>query len=199
MTRFISSHSLEIHPFRVQGVGMQTAEGEMTMGQLLEQFPWARRALFQKFHIGGCASCGFSESESLSEVCERTGGVAPSEVLAAVRESHAEDEATMVSPVEAKRRIEQESCPALDIRTMEEFEAVHIPGSRHFDQEMMAEIMASWPKDRAFLIVDHTGDRSLDAASYFAGHGFSEVRCVRGGIDAFSAEADSSLPRYTLE
>ena len=87
----------------------------------------------------------------------------------------------------------------LDIRTKEEFDAVHIPHSRHFDQTLMQEIMGTWDKDRHLVIVDHTGARSLDAAAYFAGHGFMNIKCLKGGIDSYSQQADPSLPRYTLE
>jgi rhodanese-related sulfurtransferase len=180
----------------VDGDRMQTP-AEMTMGELLARYPWAQRALFQKFHIGGCASCGFSDSESLADVCARSGDATPEKVLQAVHEAHEQDEAMMISPEDYQKS--RADFTALDIRTSEEFEAVKIPGSRHFDQTLMSEIMASWPKDRGILIVDHTGGRSLDAAAYFAGHGFSNVRCLRGGIDAYSESVDPSLPRYTLE
>ncbi|GAB4166360.1 MAG: hypothetical protein Fur0032_03700 [Terrimicrobiaceae bacterium] len=170
---------------------------ELTMGELLAEYPWARRALFQRFHIGGCASCGFSDSETLAEVCSRNGEVSPEELLVAVREAHAADEALMLDPLAL--RASAESYHLVDIRTREEFDAVHIPDSLHFDQELMNEIMTSWPKDRPIVIVDHDGHRSLDAAAYFLGHGFSNVRCLRGGIDAYSLHADPTLPRYTLE
>ncbi|MDQ6764532.1 MAG: hypothetical protein M3Z22_00285 [Verrucomicrobiota bacterium] len=39
----------------------------------------------------------------------------------------------------------------------------------------------------------------MDAAAYFQGHGFTQVKSLRGGIDAYGAEADDSLPRYSLE
>ena len=29
------------------------------MRDVLEKFPGAQRALFRKYHIGGCSSCGF--------------------------------------------------------------------------------------------------------------------------------------------
>lgn len=135
---------------------------DVTMGELLEQYPWARRALFSKFHIGGCASCGFADEESLSEVCGRNGGLSPDEVLEAVREAHAADEAMMQEPGDFG------SAQLVDIRTSEEFEAVHIPGSLHFSQDLMNEIMNSWPRDKHIVIVDHTGNRSLDAAAYLA-------------------------------
>lgn len=175
----------------------QMSAADITMGQLLADFPWARRALFQRFHIGGCASCGFSEDETLAEVCGRNGEVTPDEVLDAVKEAHHADEALMLDPVAARDSHDDYSW--IDIRTREEFDAVHVPGSRHFSQELMNEIMTSWAKDTRILIVDHHGDRSLDAAAYFTGHGFSEVRCLRGGIDAYSRDADPGIPRYAIE
>jgi rhodanese-related sulfurtransferase len=175
---------------------MQTTEN-LTMGELLVQYPWAKRALFQRFHIGGCASCGFGDDETLAEVCARNGGVTPEEVLEAVRMAHEQDEAMMVDPLTLK---EQSGKFALvDIRTKEEFQAVRIPESVHFSQTLMSEIMSSWPKDRQIVMIDHRGERSLDAASYLVGHGFCSVRCLRGGIDAYSDLADPSLPRYSLE
>jgi rhodanese-related sulfurtransferase len=39
----------------------------------------------------------------------------------------------------------------------------------------------------------------LDAAAYFAGHGFTNVNGLQGGIDAYADQADPSLPRYTTE
>ena len=63
----------------------------------------------------------------------------------------------------------------------------------------MQETLSTWPKDRRLLLLDHNGSRSLDAAAYFSGHGFPNVKCLRGGIDAWSVEIDPSLPRYTLE
>ena len=169
---------------------------ELTMRDLLAEYPWARRALFQKYHIGGCASCGFSDEEPLSEVCERS-GVSPEEVLLGVRQAHEQDEAMMMDPADALAGAG--SWTIVDIRTKDEFDAVRIPGSLHFDQTLSTEVMTTWDKDRPVLIVDHTGTRALDAAAYFAGHGFSNVRCLRGGIDAYSRDADPSLPRYALE
>jgi len=59
--------------------------------------------------------------------------------------------------------------------------------------------MGNWPKESLLAIYDHKGDRALDAAAYFQGHGFENVKVLRGGIDAWSQEVDSKLPRYHLE
>lgn len=176
-----------------------TVTEEISMADLLREFPGAQRALFRHYHIGGCASCGFRPDETLAGVCARNGGLNPAEVLERIREAHEQDEAMCLPPSEAKSRLDRDEILLLDIRTREEFDAVHIPGSRHFDQVLMQEILSQWPKERAFVLVDHTGSRALDAAAYFVGHGFSEVKCLKGGIDAWSQEVDPSLPRYTLE
>jgi rhodanese-related sulfurtransferase len=49
------------------------------------------------------------------------------------------------------------------------------------------------------VFYDHSGSSSLDAAAYFAGHGFGNARYLRGGIDAWSVEVDPKVPRYKLE
>ena len=55
-----------------------------------------------------------------------------------------------------------------------------------------------WPKHTPIVFCCHLGQRSLDAASYFAGHGFTEVRSMTGGLDAWSTEVDPSVPRYDV-
>ena len=79
------------------------------------------------------------------------------------------------------------------------FDAVHIEGAIFFTQELMQEILGKWDRRALLAIIDHQGARSMDAAAYFAGHGFENVRAVRGGLDAWSQEVDPNLPRYELE
>jgi rhodanese-related sulfurtransferase len=104
-----------------------------------------------------------------------------------------------ISPEELNyRRQSGEDLPLIDVRSREEWDAVHIEGGLFFNQELMQEIMTSWPKGREFVFVCHHGERSLDAAAYFAGHGFENVRSLSGGIDAWSVQVDPELPRYEL-
>lgn len=42
----------------------------------------------------------------------------------------------------------------------------------------------------------HHGGRSQRVASYLASQGFTHVANIAGGINAWSAERDSSIPRY---
>jgi rhodanese-related sulfurtransferase len=172
----------------------------ITMRELLVQFPGAQRALFRKYHIGGCSSCGFSQDETLSGVCSRNESLNVDEVVEHIIASHEADVAMQIEPRELADRIASgERLYLLDVRTREEWETVKLAGSHLFTQELMQEILGKESKDDLFVIYDHNGTRSMDAAAYFQGHGFANVKSLRGGIDAWSAEVDSTLPRYHLE
>jgi rhodanese-related sulfurtransferase len=172
----------------------------ITMRDLLEQFPGAQRAMFRKYHIGGCSSCGFSPDETLAGVCARNENLSVDEVAEHVIASHEADLAMQIEPRELSDRITAgEKVYLLDVRTREEWEAVKLPGSHIFTQELMQNILGNESKTDLFVVYDHKGARSMDAAAFFQGHGFENVKSLRGGIDAWSAEVDPNLPRYHLE
>jgi rhodanese-related sulfurtransferase len=178
----------------------ETIHPETTMGTVLELFPGSQRALFRRYHIGGCSSCGFESTETIEQVCRRNGNLNVDEVIAHIRASHEQDARMLISPSDLAQLIEREpTIKLLDVRSRQEFEAAHIPGAVLLSQPIMREMMSQWPRHQAIVILDHQGKHSLDAAAYFVGHGFENVRCLRGGIDAWSLEVDSKLPRYRLE
>jgi rhodanese-related sulfurtransferase len=170
------------------------------MKELLVQFPGAQRALFRKYHIGGCASCGFSPEETLAGVCARNENLDVDEVIEHITASHEADRRMQIEPEELAARIAAgEPVYLLDVRTREEFEAVKLPGAHLFTQELMQEIQGNGSRTNLFVVYDHTGARSMDAAAYFQGHGFENVKSLRGGIDAWSAEVDPKVSRYHVE
>ncbi len=169
------------------------------MQEVLQIFPGAQRALFRKYHIGGCNSCGFRPDETLAGVCERNGDLPVGEVLEKIQQSHDEDALILLEPADlAKRLANDENIRLVDIRSREEFEAVHIKDAVLLTQPLMQEILGSWDNDQRFVIIDHQGQKGLDAAAYYLGHGMPNVHALRGGIDAWSLEVDSSIRRYTL-
>ena len=171
-----------------------------TMKEVLEEFPGAQRALFRKYHIGGCSSCGFQPEEKLAELCARNGNLAVDEVIGHIRTSHEADLKMQIAPSElADWKKREPALKIVDIRTREEHEAARIDGTVLFSQELMQEMLGRWKREQPLVIVDHHGKKSMDAAAYFAGHGFQNVRALRGGIDAWSREVDPKVPRYALE
>src|SRR4051812_47149239 len=69
-----------------------------TMTDVLAAFPGAQRALFRKYHIGGCSSCGFQPSETLAQICARNGNLNVDEVLDHIERSHEADLQILVDP-----------------------------------------------------------------------------------------------------
>lgn len=176
----------------------ETIDPNLTMRELLQRLPGAQRALFRQYHIGGCSSCGFRPDETLAEVCARNEGLPVDEVIEHLLTSHEADQQVQVTPLEAAELTKTGQARLVDIRTREEFDAVHIEGSTFFSQELMHEL-GGWDRGTLIIFVDHQGTRSMDACAYFTGHGLENVRALRGGIDAWSCEVDPELPRYELE
>ena len=169
------------------------------MSAVLEHFPGAQRALFRRYHIGGCSSCGFQPAETLAEVCARNGNLDAAEVLAHIQSSHAQDAKILISPKELAELVQRDkSVKLVDVRSREEFEAVKIAGSVLLSQDVMQQIMGSGSNAAPIVVIDHAGKNGLDAAAYFMGHGLQNVRCLRGGIDAWAQEVDATMRRYKL-
>lgn len=177
-----------------------TIDPGISMSELLQRFPGAQRALFRSYHIGGCSSCGFRPDETLAQVCERNGDLPVEEVTETILASHEAEQKMQISPQDLSSRLQEANPPViLDVRGREEWDAVHVEGSQFLTQELMQEMMTAWPKDREIVFLCHHGVRSMDATSYFAGHGFSNVKSLSGGIDEWSVQVDPSLPRYHVE
>src|ERR1051325_3693180 len=172
---------------------------QSTMSQVLEAYPGAQRALFRRYHIGGCSSCAFRPDETLAHLCERNGELNVEEVLEHIRSSHEQDAKIFIAAKELDEwRKTDPTVRLVDVRSREEFEAVHIEGSVLLSQDVMRQVMADGTNTRPLVIVDHQGKTALDAAAYFLGHGLQNVRCLRGGIDAWSQEVETEMRRYRL-
>ena len=173
-----------------------TIDPNITMRELLLQFPGAQRALFREYHIGGCSSCGFAPEETLAGVCLRNENLNVDEAIEHIIASDAAERAMQIEPRELADRLKRgEKIQLVDVRTREEFEAVKIDNARLFAQDLMPQLS----QKNLVVIYDHQGARSMDAAAYFQGHGFENVKSLRGGIDAWSVEVDPKVSRYHLE
>ena len=175
-----------------------TITGDSTMGEVLEAYPSAQRALFRRYHIGGCNSCGYEFDDRLEEVARSHDNLDLEEVIAFLEDAEQTDRRAQVSPREVAASLASGKSPRLlDVRTPAEWELARIEGATLMT-EAMAEIVMRWPRDTPIVFYCHVGQRSHDAASYFAGHGFTEARSMTGGIDAWSVDVDSSVARYEL-
>jgi rhodanese-related sulfurtransferase len=165
------------------------------MGVILEVLPGARRAIFARYHLGGCQSCAFSNEETLAELCARS-EIPAAELLEHLLASHVHDSAMLIEPKVVKERFDE--MRLIDLRTREEHDAVVIAGSEFFSQELQQQIFAGDPNAK-IVLYDHLGKSVLDQVAWFRGHGLNETYGLRGGIDAWSLEVDHSVQRYRIE
>jgi monothiol glutaredoxin len=83
----------------------------------------------------------------------------------------------------------------VDVRSPGERQLACINGSHLLDEEHYRRLIA---KDRSTPLIFqcHHGIRSQAAAEHFLELGFTNLRNLRGGIEAWSREIDPTVPRY---
>ena len=151
-------------------------------------------------HIQAGGSCGFSPDETLAQVCARNGLIWTwPKCWRTSGPATSRNAKVLISPVELAGLLQRDkSVKLVDVRSREEFEAVNIAGSVLLSQDVMRELMASGSNTNPIVVIDHAGKNGLDAAAYFMGHGLQNVRCLRGGIDAWAQEVEPKMRRYKL-
>ena len=167
------------------------------MRDVLEAYPGAQRALMRRYHIGGCSSCGFAPDDHLGDVLAKRSVLNIAEVIEHIKTSHEQEERIQMSPQELAEALKSPTPPRLiDVRESDEQAIAKIAGALPAMDERVQEMMTRWPKDTPIVLHCHHGVRSLDAASHLIGHGFTNVRSLRGGIDAWAEQIEPSMPRY---
>lgn len=177
---------------------MPTAEitEKNTMQEILDAYPAAKPALFQRYHIGGCSSCGFSPTDTLEQVLSSHGALDFGEAIKLIQASQAAADNLQIGPKELAELLEQKNIKLIDMRAPEERQLAHIEGDLFATQELAGEIMEKWLKDTPVVLYCHKGERSLQAATQLSSQGFTSVKSLKGGIDAWSEQIDPLLPRY---
>jgi rhodanese-related sulfurtransferase len=88
-----------------------------------------------------------------------------------------------VSPPDAKKLIDSGS-QVVDVRTDVEFEAGHIPGSRHIPVADLQRESSGLAKEQPLVIYCRSGNRSAPAAEAFAASGW-DAHSIEGGLLAW--------------
>lgn len=101
-----------------------------------------------------------------------------------------------IGPGQLKEKLDAGAIAALfDVRPPAERERASIEGARPLDDDAVTYI-ESLDKDTPLAFHCHHGQRSQAAAEHFRQQGFRKLYNLAGGIDAWSQEVDSSVPRY---
>jgi rhodanese-related sulfurtransferase len=84
----------------------------------------------------------------------------------------------------------------LDVREPVELEMAAVTGALHIPMREIPARLAELDADRPLVVMCHSGVRSRRVAEYLAANGFGAVFNLNGGIDAWSTQLDSQIPRY---
>jgi adenylyltransferase/sulfurtransferase len=103
-----------------------------------------------------------------------------------------------ITPQQLKARLAaKEKFRLIDVREMDEWAFNRIEGAEliplsQFQQRGLEELAP----DEEIVIYCHHGIRSAKAQGFLKAQGYENVLNLVGGIDAWSTQADPSVPRY---
>jgi adenylyltransferase/sulfurtransferase len=84
----------------------------------------------------------------------------------------------------------------LDVREPLEWEICHIPGSKLVPLGDLPDRVGELESTDEVVTICHRGPRARQAAFYLRDAGLERVRVLAGGVDAWAAEVDRTMPRY---
>jgi molybdopterin/thiamine biosynthesis adenylyltransferase/rhodanese-related sulfurtransferase len=160
--------------------------GDPLIGRLLHIDALAMK--FREFTLRRdprCARCADGRRqlpiEAEGEFCEASGVMA-------------EDEITVTEL--ATLRAAADAHVLLDVREPWELAVARLDSCLTVPMGEVPQRLAEVPRDRPVYVLCHGGVRSGQVVEFLRRQGYANVRNVRGGIAAWSAEVDASVPTY---
>ena len=84
----------------------------------------------------------------------------------------------------------------VDVREAGELSICRIDGALHLPLGDIPNRFNRLKPEDEIVMFCHHGMRSMKAANFMKEQGYRNVKSMRGGIDAWSTDVDSSVPRY---
>jgi len=98
---------------------------------------------------------------------------------------------------ELKTRLDKgDKLVLLDVREPWEHALAKLDGSILIPLGTLPQSLAKLDKNTEIIAYCHHGMRSADATGFLVQQGFANVKNLVGGIDAWSTQVDTSVPRY---
>jgi rhodanese-related sulfurtransferase len=84
----------------------------------------------------------------------------------------------------------------LDVREHDEVALAAVEGALHIPMRQVPARLGELDPTKPLVVMCHSGGRSRRVAEFLKGNGFPNVFNLNGGIDAWSTQIDSQVPRY---
>lgn len=170
---------------------------DSTMKEVETTYPFARSVLHAKFHLGGCASCGYEPTETISQVAQKHGK--DSAAIVEVLNNGLRDMQEAEIDVEAAAGLLKSDSDTLliDVREPWEFDICKLSERAILlNEKTMPLVFEKGAQAKHVIVYCHHGVRSLNAALYMRQNGLPQATSLKGGIDRFAKVVDPSIPRY---
>lgn len=97
----------------------------------------------------------------------------------------------------AALRREENPPVLLDVREKWEYDTAHLPDSVLMPMgEVPGRAYNELDPDQRIIVMCHHGARSLNVTMWLRQQGYDHAQSLAGGIDAWSRNVDTSVPRY---
>jgi len=102
-----------------------------------------------------------------------------------------------ISPKELKTSLDKgDKLVLVDVREEWEYSLAKLDGSILIPLGTLPQSLARLTRDSEIIAICHHGMRSADATNFLLQQGFTNVKNLVGGIDAWSTQVDGTVPRY---
>jgi rhodanese-related sulfurtransferase len=102
-----------------------------------------------------------------------------------------------IAPTELKQILDRgERILLIDVREPWEYDISNIAGSKLIPMGSVPANLQALDSEDPVVCYCHHGMRSLDVTVWLRAQGVENVRSLAGGIDRWSLEVDTKVPRY---
>ena len=140
-----------------------------------------------------CALCGDHPTIKALIDYQQFCGITPQAAAGAAEPEEFDD----MTPKELKTMLDSGGTPViLDVREPHEYDICRLPGSILIPLGQLGQRLDELNSDDEIVVHCKLGGRSAKAVEQMEKAGFTNVKNLVGGIDRWSQEVDSSVPRY---
>ncbi|WLR51360.1 rhodanese-like domain-containing protein [Bacillus tianshenii] len=97
---------------------------------------------------------------------------------------------TEIEATDEVKSLMDEGVQVIDVRTSEEFAEGHIPGATLIPLDELSDRTGELEKDKKYIIVCRSGNRSTQASEILVKEGFSNIYNFTGGMNGWEGEIE---------
>ena len=190
------------HILKISEIEVEKIEGpfnaEISLESANKMFPEVHTLLFKEFHIG-LPVTPYKKEETIASLCQ-VQGKNVQEVINHLNREFAEKNIAVMTCEELKQKMDSGNKPVLlDIRESWERDISKIEGSHIINSGNNDHILGTFEKDREIVLIDWKQDRSPSFQKWLNQRGFTNIKCLEGGIDLWSEKIETRQNRYDID